>query len=197
MEEGVADSAGSRDAGALPGWYPDPRGSGNLFYWDGSKWTGDVHSSQGSPAPTTVSRSPGHHRRLVIGGGLALAISPFLTWVKVILLGNLSLFQLFEAAGRSNGWAWAAVLAGLAAAFLAFKYQDPITVRRVGLAIGLLGGFFATYALVDLRNDLRDAHGLAAIGIGPYIAVGGCVAMVVGAVMAKSTSRPVRRYGPS
>lgn len=187
MEGEGVDSAGSSDPKAAPGWYPDPQGSGNLFYWDGSKWTGDVHGSQGSPAPNTVSRSPGRPRKLVIGGGIALAISPFLTWVKVILLGNLSLFQLFDAAGRSDGLAWAAVLAGLAGAVIAFRERRPTTIRRVGLGIGILAGLLATYALFDLRNDLRDAHGLATIGIGPYIAVGGCAAMVVGAVMSKPT----------
>ncbi|HSE67102.1 MAG TPA: hypothetical protein VLB12_08955 [Gemmatimonadales bacterium] len=134
---------------------------------------------------------------MIVGGGIALAISPFLTWVKVFLLGNLSLFQLFDAAGRSNGWAWAAVLAGATVAFIAFREQKPATVRGIGLSIGILGGLLATFALVALRNDLRDVHGLAAIGIGPYIAVGGCVAMVVGAVMAKSTDWPARREGPS
>ena len=186
MNEGDAGSEGSGNPKAPSGWYPDPQGSGNLFYWDGSRWTGDVRGAQESPAPTKASRSLDRPRALVISGGIALAISPFLTWVKVILLGNLSLFQLFDAGGRSNGWAWAAVLAGGAAAGIAFRERRPSTIRGVGLSIGVLGGLLATYALADLRNDLRDVHGLAAIGIGPYIAVGGCVAMVIGAVMSKS-----------
>jgi hypothetical protein len=137
--------------------------------------------------------SPPHDRArlLVIGGGIALAISPFLTWVKVILLGNLSLFQLFEAAGSSNAWGWAAVVAGGAAAAVAFKERSRSTVRGTGLSVGLLGGALAIYALVALRDELRDAHGLATIGFGPYVAVGGCVAMAIGAVMSKST-KPLR-----
>jgi hypothetical protein len=122
---------------------------------------------------------------LVVGGGAALAISPFLTWVKVILLGNLSLFQLFDAAGRGNGWAWAAVLAGGAAVFAALRERSPATIRGAGLSVGLLGGALAAYALVGLRHELRDAHGFAAMGIGPYVAVAGCVAMVIGALMAR------------
>jgi hypothetical protein len=123
---------------------------------------------------------------LVVGGGAGLAISPFLTWVKVILLGNLSLFQLLDAAGRANSWAWAAVVAGGAAAVVVFRERNPSTVRGTGLAVGLLGGVLAIYALVDLRNELRDVHGLAAIGIGPYVAIGGCIAMAVGGWMAGS-----------
>lgn len=135
----------------------------------------------------------GRPRTMVMGGGIALAISPFLTWVKVVLLGNLSLFQLFDAAGRSDGWAWVAVLAGGAAAVVAFKVQRSSTVRGAGLSIGVLGGLLAVLALVGLRDELRDAHGLAVVGIGPYVAVGGCVAMAIGGVMLKkdqSTSAP-------
>jgi uncharacterized protein DUF2510 len=187
MDDGDVGNARSEDSNAPPGWYHDPGGSGNLFYWDGSKWTGDVHGAQPSPVATKVSQPRDRARMLVIGGGVALAVSPFLTWVKVILLGNLSLFQLFEAAERSDSWAWAAVVAGGAAAAVAFKERNPSTVRGTGLSVGLLGGVLATYALVGLRDELRDAHGLATVGLGPYIAVGGCAAMVIGAVMSKST----------
>src|SRR6476659_8692514 len=122
---------------------------------------------------------------VVACGGAALAISPFLTWVKVILLGDLSLFQLFASAGRSNGLAWGAVLAGAAAAFVAFKERNASIVRGTGLAVGVLGGALAIYALADLRHELRGAQGLAAVGIGPYVSIMGCVAMVVGALMLK------------
>src|SRR3954452_12134488 len=108
---------------APPGWYPDPRGSGDLFYWDGARWTGDVHAPETSKpqgVPATF-RGLGRARILVLGGGLALAVSPFLTWIKVILLGDLSLFQLYEAAGSGTGWAWSAVLAGAVAAFVALR----------------------------------------------------------------------------
>jgi Protein of unknown function (DUF2510) len=179
---GDHEAAGS----AAPGWYPDPGGSGNLFYWDGSRWTGDVHAPT-VPAPSDPLarfRELGRGRVLVAAGGGALAISPFLTWVKVILLGDLSLFQLFDAADRGNGWAWGAVVAGIAAVVVALRERSPSTVRGTGLAVGLLGGALAVYALVDLRHELRDAQGLAQVGIGPYVAVAGCLAMAVGGWMA-------------
>ena len=64
----------------------------------------------------------------------------------------------------------------------------PATVRVAGLAVGALGGVLAIFALTALRHDIREASGLAAIGIGPYIAIGGCAAMIVGAAMAKRRS---------
>jgi branched-subunit amino acid transport protein len=176
-----------KQATAEAGWYPDYQGGGNLRYWDGSQWTSNVHqpdlpASLPYPAPR-VSLGPG--RELVLGGGIALAVSPFLTWVTVVLIGNLSLFQLFTASGRSSTAAWPAVVAGGTAAVVAWRERSAITVRSTGFAVGLLGGALAVFALTGLRHDIREADGLAAIGIGPYVAVGGCLAMVVGAAMAR------------
>lgn len=79
----------------------------------------------GEGAPQSVQPAPaGSLDRasvLVLAGGVALAVSPFLTWVKVFLLGDLSLFQLFDAAGRSSSLAWGAVVAGGVAAVVAFR----------------------------------------------------------------------------
>ncbi len=40
---------------AIPGWYPDPGGSGSYRYWDGTRWTGAV-SSAIPPAGPTIAR---------------------------------------------------------------------------------------------------------------------------------------------
>jgi hypothetical protein len=117
---------------------------------------------------------------------VALAVAPFLAWVNVVLLGKLSLFQLFTAAGRSDGLAWGAVIAGGTAAFVAWREGSSVVVRWTGLAVGVLGGVLAVYALAGLRHDIREAHGLATIGIGPYVAIAGCSAMILGALMAKA-----------
>jgi len=170
------------DDQAAPGWYPDPNGSGNLFYWDGTAWTGDVRS----PAPRTASKRSGQigtPESLVGGGGLAIAVAPFLAWVKVILIGNLTLFQLYEIAGSSKALPWLSVAAGIGTAAAAFIHRSRQLTFVLGLCVGLVVGALALYALVGLRNEISDANGYAAVGIGPYIGVGGCVAMVVGAVM--------------
>lgn len=189
VSEGDAGRDGGSEPRAAAGWYPDPQGSGNMLYWDGEKWTGDVHAP--SPAAQPQRRRE-TSVRLMIGGGVALAISPLLPWVKVVLLGNLSLFQLFDAAGRSDGWAWIAVIAGLTAAVLAFREGKPTTVWRVALGVGLLGGALALYALVVLRDEVSEASGLATVGIGPYVAVAGCVAMVIGALKARAREAAAR-----
>lgn len=187
MSEGDAGKAGeSKETGQVAaGWYPDPQGSGSLFYWDGSKWTGEARAASTAPAAGKAEKFE-RPRIIVICGGVALAISPFLTWVKVVLLGNLSLFQLFTATGRSSAWAWVALLTGIAVAVTAFRRESPATIRAVGLGVGVVGGILAIATLESLLHQLRDANGLATAGIGPYVAVAGCIAMVVGGLMSKS-----------
>jgi len=178
----MSEDPTSAEASATPaGWYPDPNGSGSLFYWNGLRWTGDLRAPV-VPAGSSTTRKLEPAVVLVACGGGALAIAPFLTWVEVVLFGNLNLFQLFNVAGRPTGWPWAAVLAGAGGGIVVLLDKRPSTVRWVGFCVGLIGGAIAAYALIGLRGDVREAQGLAAVGIGPYVAVAGCVAMVLGAV---------------
>jgi hypothetical protein len=41
-----------------PNWYPDPRGEGELRYWDGSQWTEHTHSGQAASAPAPAAPPP-------------------------------------------------------------------------------------------------------------------------------------------
>lgn len=190
-ETSPEDSAQLGGPRAPAGWYQDPAGGPSQSYWDGTKWTGETRRPA-PPAPARGTPSNKLPRNLVIGGGLALAASPFLTWVKVVLLGDLTLFQLYDAAGRSNAWAWIAVIAGVVAAIVAWTSRKEESVRMIGLLVGVIGGVIAAYALVGLRHDIRQAAGFAAIGVGPYVAIGGCVAMAVGGLMSKRSGRMSR-----
>jgi hypothetical protein len=120
---------------------------------------------------------------MIAGGGAALAISPFLTWVKIVLLGSLSLFQLADASNGSSSWAWAVVGGGAVAAVLAATERDPRALRWIGVGVSALGALVAYYGVVTLRDDVEGASGLATIGIGPYVSLGGCLALAAGIVM--------------
>jgi len=41
-ERGYIASSGP-PSGPVPGWYPDPSWPGHYTYWDGVRWTGQVH----------------------------------------------------------------------------------------------------------------------------------------------------------
>lgn len=77
------------------------------------------------------------------------------------------------------------MLVGAAAAFVAVREGSSAVVRATGVAIGALGGVLAVYFLVGLRHEIQSANGFAALGIGPYLAVAGCVAMGVGGFLVK------------
>jgi hypothetical protein len=178
----VTEEEATQERGAQtpPGWYPDPSGGDNVFYWDGSRWTGEVRVPDAPVTSRPIAGGMDRGRKLMAAGGIALAVSPVLTWVNVVLLGSLNLFQLFAAAGRPSGSAWAAVLAGGAAAMVAWQDDNPTRVRLLGTILGVIAGLLALGTLVDLRDELRETQGLATIGIGPYIAVGGCGAIAIG-----------------
>ena len=57
---------------AVPGWYPDPAGSGGAAYWNGKAWGGEP------PKP------PANNRGLIIGGSVALC------FLLLVLIGNCS-----------------------------------------------------------------------------------------------------------
>ncbi len=179
MTEG--DTGNEDRPDAAPGWYPDPKGISKLRYWNGSIWTDHVWSSKPPRGPLDGARM------LVVAGGIALAVSPLLPWVDVVLLGNLNLFQLLNLDGRSKALAWLVLLAGVAAGGVAFRARQVGTVRVAALAIALIGGLVVSVKLSTLHREVSNAHEFAAVGIGPYVALAGCLAMVVGALFAKST----------
>lgn len=77
---------------ASPGWYPDPSGSPQRRYWDGSTWTENVAPYDAPPttgaAPVaTSSMSKGCIWALVIGAVLLLVI-PILAVVALRFLGD-------------------------------------------------------------------------------------------------------------
>jgi hypothetical protein len=101
----------------------------------------------------------------------------------VVLLGDLNLFQLLNAGGNEGGGAWIAVGIGATVIFVAFTAAKASTVRLTAMISGLLAGAYAAVALTSMIDDVEQASGLAQMEWGPYIAVAGCAAMVVAALL--------------
>ena len=164
------------------GWYPDPWSLAVYRYWDGSAWTAHTQGAKSSNGFFGVLS--GSRVRLVAAcGGLALALAPFFPWVTVVLLGDLNLFQLLNAGGNEGGGAWVAVGIGVGVILVAFTAVRASTVRLVAMIAGLLAGAYAAVALTSMVDDVEQASGLAQMEWGPYIAVAGCAAMVVAALL--------------
>lgn len=187
-EQGVAGQAAPGEESAAPaGWYPDPLSVSERRYWDGERWTDHLHSQGTEQAAAAAGRD--RPRLAVILGAVALALSPFLTWANVVLLGSLNLFQLAEAAGDSTGVIWAFVLIGAASAFGAWKAKSRRAVPLIGLLVGFLVGAVAILVFIGMINGVREADGLATVSYGPWVAILGCAAMVVGGLMSKRAPR--------
>lgn len=186
MVEQGPDGGRADDAPQAPaGWYPDPRDGGRELYWDGSAWTGQSREQSAPPLPARASRKPplSAGGKLLMTGGIALGVSPLFTWLNVVLLGSLNLFQLFRANGDKPTLAWGAVIAGAAVAVVAYQDRSRATRHWLGLAAGLGAGALAVYALSGLRHGVERSAGLVTVGTGPYIAIAGCLAMIVGALL--------------
>jgi hypothetical protein len=159
---------------------------------------GDAGIDSGQGSPGTPSQPRDRARLLVFGGAVAFALSPFVTWVKVIPFGDLNPFQLFQAAGDSEAWAWVVVAVGAATAAIAYRNRRPTTLWLAGMIVGLLGGIVSLDTLERLLHAVRDAHRLATVGIGPCITVLGCIAMVARAAKAGAAhASPLRRPEPA
>lgn len=164
------------------GWYPDPLSVATYRFWDGAQWTNYVSGG----AEDLRGRSMG--RALIALGGVTLAVSPFLTWVKVVLIGNLNLFQLLQDSGHGDALAWGAVLAGGIVAVDALGVG--VRPRTAGVIVGGIAGAIAVVEFFHLVHDIRQLDGLVTTAYGPWLAVLGCATMVVGGLLPERFGKP-------
>jgi hypothetical protein len=125
----------------------------------------------------------------LIVGGILIAVSPFMAWASVVLLGTFNLFQLleFDRVNSSNGL-W---VSAVGVFFVLSGISFPERVRR---AVSVVGGALASLAawgvLEKLVTAIRQAEGFARVEIGPYIALSGSgVVLVAGLVCLLSKPR--------
>jgi hypothetical protein len=169
----TAFNAPDGDSSAKPGWYPDPIGAGEFRYWNGAEWTND-----------TYARRSVDGGGMTIGvGGIVLAVSPFLPWAKVLLLGNLSLFQLLELDGHGRALAWILVIVGAGTAFNV--WVSKIAVQGLAIVAGILLAILTVLLAIRLHHDARELQGAAAVSYGSWVAAAACVAMVIGGFLSQ------------
>lgn len=170
---------------APPGWYPD---GANLRFWDGAKWTSHLNRHGNHPPRAQI---PLALPKTLIGlGGLALAISPFLTWVNAVLLGRINLFDALQITGRSEGLAWIAVVAGAAATLIAWRSPRPRVIIAASVCIGLIAGIGSVWVFIALTQDVRVVDGLAQLFYGPWVAILGSVAVLGGGLLLAAARSP-------
>jgi hypothetical protein len=165
---------------APAGWYSDPLSVAERRYWDGKEWTEHLHSESAKPSAAESKRDL--PRLAVALGAFGIAVSPFMSWVNVDLLGSLDLFQLAEASGHGVGAIWAVVLVGLIAALVAWRTKRRWLLRVTGLFVGLVGGFVASAAVAGMIEGVRETEGIVSMSVGVWVAVAGCASMVLGSL---------------
>jgi hypothetical protein len=180
----VSSATADRDGGNRKSVDDDgqgiPAGSSTRWrFWDGAAWTDHVH-----PEPQRALTAQFGRGNLVIAiGGVALAGSPFLTWVNVVLLGGLNLFELLRISGRPTGLAWIAVGVGALVVCLSLLSDDQGSVRVVAVVAGAVVGFPALLLVAGMVDEVRQTHSLVRVTIGPWVGLLGCLGMLVGGLM--------------
>ena len=149
-------------------------------------------------ADRAESRSRGGNARwLIATGGLALAAAPFLVWIRVALIGDLTLFSLTSTARQSALLPWGAVLVGTVVAAAAGAIRDARYVRVMAIGLGSLAALYAGALLVGLARDVDQTYGFASLGLGPLVAVGGALAIICGGVTLKEPLHQAQRRTPA
>jgi hypothetical protein len=126
---------------------------------------------------------------MIVIGGLALAISPFLTWVNAVLLGGLNLFDALQITGRPEFIAWIGMSMGGAAALIALASPYQRVVRYASICAGLVSGIGSFWVLNTITSDVRVMDGLAQLSYGPWVAILGCCSILAGGLLSVR-SRP-------
>lgn len=142
-------------------------------------------------APPTTPAQPGcgfftrvlsgNPRHLICLGGVALAAAPFLAWLRVDLLGSLSLFDLYSLSRTPPVLPSMLAFSGALLAMCGWgrwaRWPLRTTANTLGIAAALLGSGWTLQVL----RAVSGSHGFAGIGPGPFCAAGGVVAVLAGA----------------
>ncbi|MGA8745539.1 MAG: hypothetical protein WB507_06720 [Solirubrobacterales bacterium] len=118
-------------------------------------------------------------------GGIALAVSPFLTWVNALLFGGIDLFNALLITGHSQAPAWLATISGSAAALIGWTGHRLLVVKTTTVFIGLISVAGSIWALLSLTHDSQVVDGFAQVSYGPWVAILGAAAVLSGGLLLK------------
>jgi hypothetical protein len=154
------------------GWYPDPSGSGQQRYWDGSQWTdqyapgaGTAPAQQpgGAPAPARPAGPPPNLWWAVPALALIAAIGSAGKWVSASVGGT----ELASETGLGGGDGWFTLITVLIATGLMVAWRQS---RQRGIAIGA-AVLAAIGALIPLIYVIDPASGVEG-GLGDVVDYG-------------------------
>lgn len=135
-------------------------------------------------------------RVLIAVGAALITVSPYLSWLHVVILGDFNLTALLTAGRWPVALAYAVSGVGVGLLLLAVLGRTIDTVRGVSLSVGailLLVGGDATYGLVQA---VSKSAGLGQVGVGPIMAVVGSILLIVPPIVGFNR-RPVGMYAPA
>jgi hypothetical protein len=125
--------------------------------------------------------------------GCVLAVSPLLSWARIVLIGDLNAFQLLQLGNESTTPAWIVVLVGLAAAILSLTTRRRVGGQVAVLLIGLIAAALFVAFAVYWFDQLTGLGYVVTSGPGPVVAVVGSLGIVIGGVVGVLTSRRLTR----
>lgn len=118
-------------------------------------------------------------RNLILGGGIALAVAPFLPWASVFLLGDLNLLQLLRITGTARAYGWALIVLG--GVTVIFATTKPIaSAKQLAIPVGGVGGGVILLYYIQMLHTAAQLHNFAHVSYGPVVAIAGCGAMLIG-----------------
>jgi hypothetical protein len=134
----------------------------------------------------------------LILGGILIGLSPVLPWISVVLLGNLSLVELSQA-GVSPIPLIALVVLGIAGFAGGLLAQSTWAARTTAVILGAASAILTGTLLVQLLRLTSEGQPLASTAAGPWIAILGSGATLLGAAIpaAQPSGPPTGQVAPS
>jgi hypothetical protein len=131
------------------------------------------------PARPGTEGNEAAERILIALGGALLAVAPYMTWLRVVILGDFNLSGLLSAGHATVAIPYLVTALGVALVLVPTLARSIEAVRITALTSGslvLLAGGYATYGLI---RAVSDSAGFGQVGPGPIMAVVASVLLIV------------------